>query len=204
MRIKSLLNLVMVLVVTQLMFACSSAKYYEFAASKPAYNHQKAKPAPEAEVAPTMSEIALTAADEKVVAVEAEPVLEASTAKPVATVAAPKAKTPVAEPVVTATREVKANVVTEAAAMAMAKERIASMTKAEKKEFKKELKEAIKQEGRGGRTNIVEIILAIFIPPLAVFLHDGIGTSFWINIILTLLFFIPGVIHALLVVTDSI
>nr|WP_246597081.1 YqaE/Pmp3 family membrane protein [Pontibacter aydingkolensis] len=50
----------------------------------------------------------------------------------------------------------------------------------------------------------MEIVLAIFIPPLAVFLHDGIGTSFWINIILTLLFFIPGIIHALLVVTDSI
>nr|WP_262914587.1 YqaE/Pmp3 family membrane protein [Pontibacter vulgaris] len=66
------------------------------------------------------------------------------------------------------------------------------------------MKEAIKQDRGGSRTNIVEIILAIFIPPLAVFLHDGIGTSFWINIILTLLFFIPGVIHALLVVTDSI
>ncbi|WP_437179405.1 YqaE/Pmp3 family membrane protein [Pontibacter vulgaris] len=198
---RSLLNLVMVLVVTQLLFACSSAKYYEFAANKPdAYNHTKQKPAPEAEVAPTMSEVALVAADEKAVAAQTEPALEASVAKPVAA----KVKTPVAEPVVTATREAKANVVTEAAAMAMAKERIASMTKAEKKEFKKELKEAIKQDRGGSRTNIVEIILAIFIPPLAVFLHDGIGTSFWINIILTLLFFIPGVIHALLVVTDSI
>ncbi|RIJ42100.1 YqaE/Pmp3 family membrane protein [Pontibacter oryzae] len=54
------------------------------------------------------------------------------------------------------------------------------------------------------RTSVVEIILAIFLPPLAVFLHDGIGTSFWINIILTLLFILPGIIHALLVVTDSI
>ncbi|MBC5991673.1 YqaE/Pmp3 family membrane protein [Pontibacter sp. SD6] len=78
------------------------------------------------------------------------------------------------------------------------------MTKAEKKELKKDLKEALKQDRGGSRTSIVEIILAILLPPLAVFLHDGIGTSFWINIILTLLFFLPGVIHALLVVTDSI
>lgn len=51
---------------------------------------------------------------------------------------------------------------------------------------------------------IVEVLLAILLPPVAVYLHDGIGTSFWINILLTLLFFLPGVIHALLVVTDTI
>ncbi|NDK54396.1 YqaE/Pmp3 family membrane protein [Pontibacter sp. BT213] len=56
----------------------------------------------------------------------------------------------------------------------------------------------------GSRTSIVEIILAVLLPPLAVFLHDGIGTSFWISLILTLLFWIPGVIYALLVVTDTI
>ncbi|QCR24923.1 YqaE/Pmp3 family membrane protein [Pontibacter sp. SGAir0037] len=60
------------------------------------------------------------------------------------------------------------------------------------------------RQSRGGGANIVEIILAVILPPLAVFLHDGIGTSFWINIILTLLFWIPGIIHALLVVTDTI
>ncbi|MBF9253595.1 YqaE/Pmp3 family membrane protein [Pontibacter sp. 172403-2] len=53
-------------------------------------------------------------------------------------------------------------------------------------------------------TSIIEIILAILLPPLAVFLHDGIDTSFWISIILWLLFIIPGIIYALLVVTDTI
>nr|WP_225840855.1 YqaE/Pmp3 family membrane protein [Rufibacter glacialis] len=48
------------------------------------------------------------------------------------------------------------------------------------------------------------IVLAILLPPLAVFLHEGLGSRFWISILLTLLFFIPGVIFALLVVTDSI
>ncbi|MBX7141246.1 MAG: YqaE/Pmp3 family membrane protein [Chitinophagales bacterium] len=44
------------------------------------------------------------------------------------------------------------------------------------------------------------ILFAILLPPLAVALVDGIGTSFWISIILTLLFWVPGVIYALIVV----
>jgi uncharacterized membrane protein YqaE (UPF0057 family) len=43
------------------------------------------------------------------------------------------------------------------------------------------------------------------LPPLAVYLHQGvINTKFWISILLTLCFWIPGVIYALLVVLDSI
>jgi len=44
------------------------------------------------------------------------------------------------------------------------------------------------------------IIVAILLPPLAVALKDGVGKSLVINIILTLLFYIPGLIHALMVV----
>lgn len=47
---------------------------------------------------------------------------------------------------------------------------------------------------------ILEVILAFLLPPLAVFIHSGIGTPFWINLILTILGWVPGVIHALLVV----
>lgn len=51
---------------------------------------------------------------------------------------------------------------------------------------------------------LLKIILAIFLPPVAAFLQVGLGTHFWINIILTLLGGIPGVIHALwLVLTDK-
>lgn len=50
---------------------------------------------------------------------------------------------------------------------------------------------------------IVKILLAIFLPPVAAFLQVGLSTHFWINIILTLLGGIPGMIHALwLVVSD--
>jgi uncharacterized membrane protein YqaE (UPF0057 family) len=54
-------------------------------------------------------------------------------------------------------------------------------------------------------TNLVLlVILAIIIPPVAVFLKDGLSTNFWISLILTLLFWVPGVIFALLVVFDVI
>lgn len=42
------------------------------------------------------------------------------------------------------------------------------------------------------------VIIALFIPPLAVYLlYREFGTPFWVNLILTLLFYIPGLIHAL-------
>ena len=44
---------------------------------------------------------------------------------------------------------------------------------------------------------IVKIICAILLPPVAVFLHVGLNNMhFWLNIILTLLGYFPGLIHA--------
>jgi len=48
--------------------------------------------------------------------------------------------------------------------------------------------------------NILLIILAILLPPVAVFLKKGIGVDLLINIVLCILFYIPGIIHALWVV----
>lgn len=48
--------------------------------------------------------------------------------------------------------------------------------------------------------DLVRLIIAIFIPPLGVFLEVGIGLHFWINLILTLLGYIPGIIHAVWVI----
>lgn len=45
--------------------------------------------------------------------------------------------------------------------------------------------------------NVVRIILAIFLPPVAALLTVGLGLHFWLNLILTLCFFVPGMIHAL-------
>ncbi|KAJ5649677.1 Proteolipid membrane potential modulator [Penicillium longicatenatum] len=40
------------------------------------------------------------------------------------------------------------------------------------------------------------IIITIFIPPLGVFLTAGCGVDFWINVLLTILGYFPGHIHA--------
>lgn len=44
---------------------------------------------------------------------------------------------------------------------------------------------------------IVRILLAVLIPPVGVFLTFGISTTLVINILLTLLGWLPGSIHAL-------
>jgi uncharacterized membrane protein YqaE (UPF0057 family) len=48
--------------------------------------------------------------------------------------------------------------------------------------------------------DIIRILCAIFIPPLGVFLQVGIGLHFWLNIILTLLGYVPGIVHAIWVI----
>ncbi|HEY5703627.1 MAG TPA: YqaE/Pmp3 family membrane protein [Gammaproteobacteria bacterium] len=49
---------------------------------------------------------------------------------------------------------------------------------------------------------LVLIILAIILPPLAVFLKKGANKDLVINIMLCLLFYVPGIIHALWLVTQ--
>lgn len=44
------------------------------------------------------------------------------------------------------------------------------------------------------------VILSIIIPPLGVFLKVGFGLQFWINILLTLLGYIPGLVHAIWII----
>ncbi len=48
---------------------------------------------------------------------------------------------------------------------------------------------------------IVLIILAIILPFVAVFLKKGVGKDLLINIILCFLFYVPGIIHAVWLVT---
>ncbi|HYD29403.1 MAG TPA: YqaE/Pmp3 family membrane protein [Azospirillaceae bacterium] len=48
--------------------------------------------------------------------------------------------------------------------------------------------------------DVLRILLAILLPPLGVFLQVGLGLQFWINILLTLLGYIPGIIHAIYII----
>jgi uncharacterized membrane protein YqaE (UPF0057 family) len=46
----------------------------------------------------------------------------------------------------------------------------------------------------------IKIIFAVLLPPVGVFLEVGFTGHFWLNILLTLLGYIPGIIHALYVI----
>lgn len=48
-----------------------------------------------------------------------------------------------------------------------------------------------------GWRNVCEVVLAIIFPPLGVFLERGCGVDLLINIVLTLLGYIPGIIFVL-------
>ena len=48
--------------------------------------------------------------------------------------------------------------------------------------------------------DIIRLICAIFLPPLGVFLQVGISKQFFINVLLTLLGYLPGIIHAVWII----
>lgn len=48
--------------------------------------------------------------------------------------------------------------------------------------------------------DVIRIIAAILLPPLGVFLQVGIGPQFWLNILLTLLGYVPGIVHAVWII----
>ena len=50
---------------------------------------------------------------------------------------------------------------------------------------------------------LLKIVLAIFLPPVAAFLQVGIGLHFWVNILLTILGVVPGMIHAVWLVAKN-
>ena len=50
---------------------------------------------------------------------------------------------------------------------------------------------------------LLKIVLAIFLPPVAAFLQVGLGMHFCINIILTICFVVPGMVHALWLIATN-
>jgi uncharacterized membrane protein YqaE (UPF0057 family) len=80
--------------------------------------------------------------------------------------------------------------------------------KAKKREARRLLKtyKAEKRSGNKADNRIVFLaIIAIFLPPLAVFLkEETINARFWICLLLSLLFLLPGIVYAMLVVFDII
>ncbi len=51
--------------------------------------------------------------------------------------------------------------------------------------------------------SVLKIILAIFLPPVAALIEVGVSGHFFLNILLTLLGGLPGMIHALWLVASK-
>jgi len=87
-----------------------------------------------------------------------------------------------------------------------------NLSKKEKRERLKEVKKQLNlfkaNRAKGMETDdrtILLVVLAILLPPLAVYLHQGeINTKFWISLLLTILFWVPGIIYALLVIFGAV
>ena len=48
--------------------------------------------------------------------------------------------------------------------------------------------------------SLIRLLFAVFLPPVGVLLTVGLGGAFWLNILLTLFGYIPGIIHAVWVI----
>jgi len=127
-------------------------------------------------------------------------------------------------PIFSATKSTKEAVIL-SPAMEVAQEKVqiltsnSSLSKKEKRTMKKEVRQTVMKELKSQKKamkaakktgletadddKLIRIIIAFFIPPLSVALGRGIGSTFWLNLLLTLLFFLPGLIHALIVIGED-
>ena len=44
--------------------------------------------------------------------------------------------------------------------------------------------------------DLLRLVLSIILPPLGVFWQVGLSRQFWLNVLLTILGYFPGLIHA--------
>jgi len=52
--------------------------------------------------------------------------------------------------------------------------------------------------------NVLKVMLMVIMPPASVYLAVGMKKAFWINVLLTLLGYFPGLIHAVFVVMRTL
>jgi len=52
----------------------------------------------------------------------------------------------------------------------------------------------------GENMDFIRIVIAILLPPLGVFMQVGFAGAFWLNILLTLCGYIPGIVHAVWII----
>ncbi|PID73431.1 MAG: YqaE/Pmp3 family membrane protein [Desulfobacterales bacterium] len=54
-----------------------------------------------------------------------------------------------------------------------------------------------------GFGDFIRIVLSLIIPPVGVFFEVGLGLHFWLNILLTLFGYLPGLLHAIWVIVKK-
>lgn len=82
-----------------------------------------------------------------------------------------------------------------------------SLSKKERKDRIKDAKKELgllkenKAAGDASTNTVLLVIVAILLPPLAVYLHQGeFNGKFWLSVLLWLLFYLPGLIYALILI----
>lgn len=48
--------------------------------------------------------------------------------------------------------------------------------------------------------DFIRVLFAIILPPLGMFMQVGLRGAFWLNILLTLCGYIPGIVHAVWII----
>ena len=182
--------------------SCSSARYFDFTTANHSRSSAYAASATKVQTPAVAPVAATTPAATEVAVLPAGPVAEAA-----------PANTPATAPV---TASASAAAATPAAPAPRLSAQLAEaraeqhLTRAQERRYERVLQkvrtEEMRQEAAGQEINAIALILAIFIPPLGVLVHEGgqITSRFWISLVLTLLFFFPGMIYSILVVTNTI
>jgi uncharacterized membrane protein YqaE (UPF0057 family) len=86
-----------------------------------------------------------------------------------------------------------------------------NMSKKERKEKSMEIKKAVrsyksqlKDDDDVDTNKVLALVFAVLIPPIGVVIYENkVTTKFWLSLLLTLLFYLPGMIYSLLVVTGN-
>jgi uncharacterized membrane protein YqaE (UPF0057 family) len=54
---------------------------------------------------------------------------------------------------------------------------------------------------QGVAMELIRIIISVLIPPIGAFLKVGLGLQFWVNLLLTILGYFPGLVHVIWLLT---
>lgn len=59
------------------------------------------------------------------------------------------------------------------------------------------------QQSPSKMADFLRILLAIILPPVGVLFQVGLGMHFWLNILLTLCGYVPGLVHAVWIIAKK-